>query len=190
MPSNDYVTKCKVEEIIKVKADTLYKTIDAAKRFKLDEISHDAFENDTELKKLKAEELKIFEDNRKLAEKLNKDKAAFLQKQEEEASKGKARMDELQRKIGERTAAIKQKISADVSKTEMSAAELRTRVQEKMTKAHETLWVAGAGQELKDVLKQIPTIDELRNDGLRALIAPDQMQKLLLGMAAQPQGNR
>jgi hypothetical protein len=49
---------------------------------------------------------------------------------------------------------------------------------------------AGAGQELKDVLSQVPTIDELRNDGLRALIAPDQMQKLLLGMAAQPQGNR
>jgi Skp family chaperone for outer membrane proteins len=190
MPTNDYVVKCKVEEIIKVKADTLYKTIDAAKKFKLDAINQDAFDNDADLKKLKTESAKVYEENRKLAEKLNKEKAAFDLKQQEESAKGKAKMDGVQKRIGERTQDIKQKISADVSKTEMSAAELRTRVQEKMTKAHETLWVAGAGQELKDVLSQVPTIDELRNDGLRALINPDQMHKLLLGMAAQPVGSR
>jgi len=187
MASNDYITKCKVEEIIKVKADTLYKTIDAAKKFRLDQISCDAFDNDPELKKLKGELEKLSEENRKLAEKHNKEKAVFDAKQREETDKQKAKTDEINRKMHERVQLIKQKISADISKTEMSAAELRTRVQEKMTKAHETLWVAGAGQELKDVLSQVPTIDELRNDGLRALIPADQMQKLLLGMASQPQ---
>lgn len=190
MPSNDYVVKCKVEEIIKVKADTLYKTIDAAKKFKLDAINQDAFDNDAELKKLKTESAKAYEESRKLSEKLSKEKAVFDVKQQEEIQKSRAKTDDVQKRIGERILEVKQKISADVSKTEMSAAELRARVQEKMTKAHETLWVAGAGQELKDVLSQVPTIDELRNDGLKTLLAPDQMNKLLLGMAAQPVGSR
>ncbi len=185
MPSNDYVVKCKVEDIIKTKADTLYKTIEIAKKFRLDTINQEAFENDTELKKLKADGEKIAEENRKLSEELNRERASFEAKIQERAAKGKAKADDATKRVHDRKRVIEQKISAEISKTEMTSAELRARVQEKMTKAHETLWVAGAGQELKDVLSQVPTIDELRNDGLKALVSPDQMQKLLLGMAPQ-----